>query len=128
MKYLLDTHLLLWAATDSPKLSAAARKIIEDTANELYFSAVSIWEIAIKTHLGKAEFQVNSALFRRVLLDNGYQELAITGKHAATTETLADIHKDPFDRMLVAQSQSEGITLLSADEKVIAYGHTVQGV
>lgn len=128
MKYLLDTHLLLWAAADSPKLSASARTIIENEDNELYFSAGSILEIAIKTALGKPEFQINSSLFRRLLLDNGYQELPIDSRHAALTETLPDIHKDPFDRILIAQSQAEGITLLSADEKVIAYGHTVLGV
>ncbi|MCF7530559.1 type II toxin-antitoxin system VapC family toxin [Neisseria lisongii] len=128
MKYLLDTHILLWAATDSPKLSRAARAIIENWENELYFSAASIWEIAIKTGLGKPEFQVNSSLFRRTLLDNGYLELAIDGRHTAATETLPEIHKDPFDRLLVAQSQIEGMALISADQKVIAYGHTVVGV
>ncbi|NEN75021.1 type II toxin-antitoxin system VapC family toxin [Pelistega sp. NLN82] len=128
MKYLLDTHILLWAATNSPKLSQVARDIINDDTNDLYFSAASIWEIAIKTSLGKPEFNVNSALLRRLLLDNGYHELIINSHHATATETLLDIHKDPFDRMLIAQSQTEGITLLSADEKVIAYGHTVMRV
>lgn len=128
MKYLLDTHLLLWAAHGSSQLSQTALALIENEENELFFSAASIWEIAIKSNLGRADFQVNAALFRRALLDNGYQELSITGAHAAATETLPDIHKDPFDRMLVAQSQVEGITLVSADTKVIAYGNTVLGV
>lgn len=128
MKFLLDTHLLLWAASNSPKLSQEARTLLNDRHNELYFSVVSIWKIAIKTSLGKPEFQINSAAFRRSLLDSGYQELAITGVHATATETLLEIHKDPFDRMLIAQSQIEGITLLSADKKMIAYGHLVQAI
>lgn len=128
MKYLLDTHLLLWAAADSPKLGPQARAIIENRDNELYFSAAAIWEIAVKTALGKPGFQVSASLFRRLLLDNGYQELPIDSRHAALTETLPDVHKDPFDRIMIAQSQTEGITLLSADKKVIAYGHTVVGV
>lgn len=128
MKFLLDTHLLLWAAIDSPKLSSSAREIICNVENELYFSAASIWEIAIKTSLGKPEFQVNSTLFCRTLLDNGYQELEITSRHVTATETLPKIHKNPFDRILIAQSYVEGITLLSTDEKVIAYGHTVRCV
>ena len=128
MKYLLDTHILLWAVTDDVKLSLEARRIIEDLNNELLFSAASIWEVAIKSALGRSDFQIDSSLLRRSLLDNGYSELAITGKHAAETQYLPDIHKDPFDRILVAQSRTEGITLLSSDEKVIQYGHTVLAV
>lgn len=125
MKYLLDTHILLWAAYGDSKLSQAAREIIQNEDNELLFSAASIWEIAIKSSLGREDFSLNPAVFRRALLDNGYSELAITGTHATVTQTLPDIHKDPFDRMLVAQSLSEGIALLSADKKVAAYSNTV---
>ena len=125
MKYLLDTHILLWAAYDDSKLSQVAREIIQNEGNELLFSAASIWEIAIKSSLGREDFSLNPALFRRGLLDNGYSELAVTGAHATMTHTLADIHKDPFDRMLVAQSLSEGIALISADKKVAAYSDTV---
>ena len=128
MKYLLDTHILLWAAQNSPKLSRKARKIIEDEHNQLYFSAASIWEVAIKSGLGREDFQVDAALFRRALLDNGYLELGMNGQHCANTAYLPDIHKDPFDRLLIAQSQLEGMVLLSADSKVIAYGHTVLAV
>lgn len=128
MKYLLDTHILLWAAQNSPKLSQKARKIIEDEHNQLYFSAASIWEVAIKSGLGREDFRVDAALLRRALLDNGYLELGINGQHCANTAYLSDIHKDPFDRLLIAQSQQEGMVLLSADSKVIAYGHTVLAV
>ena len=128
MKYLLDTHILLWAAADSPRLSPKAREIIGNSSNELFFSPISIWEIAIKSGLGRDDFTVNPGLFRRGLLDNRYSELVINSLHAAATASLPDIHKDPFDRMLIAQSQTEGIALLSSDEKVIAYGNTVLAV
>ncbi|MCP1659903.1 type II toxin-antitoxin system VapC family toxin [Neisseria perflava] len=128
MKYLLDTHILLWAAADHPKLSRTARDIISNPDNELMFSAASIWEISIKSAQRRADFSVNAGQFRRALADNGYLELPITGQHAAATANLPDIHKDPFDRMLVAQSQTEGIILLSANSKVAAYGQTVLAV
>ena len=128
MKYLLDTHILLWAATDSPRLSTQAREIICHSENTLFFSAASIWEIAIKVGLGRNDFTVNPGLFRQVLLDNGYSELSINSLHAVATVLLPDIHKDPFDRILIAQSQIEGVTLLSADKKVIAYGNGVLAV
>lgn len=128
MKYLLDTHLLLWAACDSPKLSKKARLIIADNDSELIFSAASIWEIAIKSALKRTDFDLNPSLFRRNLLENGYCELSIDGNHTAATIQLPLIHKDPFDRLLIAQSRIEGITLLSADEKVIAYGQSILAV
>lgn len=128
MKYLLDTHILLWATTNSDKLSQRARNIIANPDNDIYFSTVSIWEIAIKTGLGKLQLPISTAAFRRVLLDNQYLELNINSKHAILTETLLPIHKDPFDRMLIAQAQSEGFTLISADNYVIAYGNMVLAV
>lgn len=128
MKYLLDTHILLWATTNSDKLSQRARDIIANPDNDIYFSTVSIWEIAIKMGLGKLQLPISTAAFRRVLLDNQYLELNINSKHAILTETLPPIHKDPFDRMLIAQAQSEGFTLISADNYVIAYGNMVLAV
>ena len=127
MKYLLDTHLLLWAAVSGDAmettggLSAAAASLIDDPANELIFSAVSIWEVAIKAGLGRPDFSVNPSLLRRGLLDNGYMELAITGAHAAAVMGLPDHHKDPFDRLLVAQATIEGVTLLTADGRLAGY-------
>ena len=126
MKLLLDTHLLLWAAGEPKKLSPKARRLIADTDNELMFSAASIWEVAIKRALGRADFQVDTRLFRRGLIDNGYAELPVFSAHAVAVETLPPIHKDPFDRLLVAQSQVEGIALLTSDATVAQYGGSVR--
>ena len=125
MILLLDTHLLLWAAATPEKLSANARQMINDDSNTLWFSAASLWEIAIKRGLERPDFQVNPVQLRRGLLDNGYQELAVSGLHALAVEHLPPIHKDPFDRMLVAQAAAEGVLLLTADEKVAVYGGAV---
>lgn len=121
MKFLLDTHILLWAAGFPERLTAAARNLINDEANELVFSAVSLWEIAIKNALGREDFAVDARVLRRGLIDNGYLELAVTSEHAVAISQLPPIHKDPFDRMLIAQSIEEGITLLTADETVCQY-------
>ena len=126
MKLLLDTHLLLWAAGEPKKLSAKARRLIADTDNELMFSAASIWEVAIKRALGRADFQVDTRLFRRGLIDNGYVELPVFSAHAVAVEALLPIHKDQFDRLLVAQSLIEGIVLLTTDATVAQYGGSVR--
>lgn len=126
MKLLLDTHLLLWAANQYDKLSPAAIQLMGDPHNELVFSAASIWEITIKQGLGRDDFKVNPRLLRRGLLENGYQELVITSFHALAVSQLAPIHKDPFDRLLVAQAQSESILLLTADSLVAQYGDMVK--
>lgn len=119
MKLLLDTHLLLW--TGLGKLPAKARKLIADEDNSLYFSAASVWEVAIKNALGRADFRSDPHLFRQGLLDNGYIELPISSKHAAAVARLPDLHKDPFDRLLIAQAIEEGIQLLTNDALVAAY-------
>lgn len=121
MKLLLDSHLLLWAAGTPERLSAAARALFEDPDSELLFSAASLWEIAIKRALGREDFQVDARVLRRGLLDNGYAELAVTSEHAVAIDTLPPIHRDPFDRLLVAQAQVEGITLLTSDESIARY-------
>lgn len=121
MRLLLDTHLLLWAANDSGRLSAKARRLINDPLNDLLFSSASLWEIAIKNSQGKAGFQVDPRLLRRNLLDNGYSDLPISGEHAVAVDGLPPIHKDPFDRILVAQAMTEGITLLTVDSMVAKY-------
>lgn len=128
MKLLLDTHLVLWAAGDPSRLSAVARALIEGPDNELFFSAVSLWEISIKRGLGRSDFQVDPRVLRRGLLDNGYNELPVTSEHAVAIEGLPPIHKDPFDRMLVAQATVEGITLLTADSFVSQYPGPVREV
>ena len=121
MKLLLDTHLLLWAAGNPDRLPAAARSLIEDPQNEPIFSSASLWEVAIKHRLGRADFRVDVRLLRRGLLDNGYGELPITSEHAVALDNLPSIHNDPFDRILIAQSMVEGITLVTADPLVAQY-------
>jgi len=128
MKLLLDTHLLLWAAGSPDRLPATARLLLEDPQNELLFSAASLWEIVIKRGLGRSDFQVDARVLRRGLLDNGYQELAITSEHTVFIDSLPLIHKDPFDRILVAQATVEGITLLTADALVAQYPGPVRKV
>jgi len=109
-------------------LPVAARRIIGDDRNQLMFSAASLWEIAIKPSLGREDFRADARLLRRGLLDNGYDELAVGGDHAVAITNLPPIHKDPFDRMLVAQSAVEGILLLTADPVVAQYPGPVRKV
>jgi len=121
MKLLLDTHLLLWAAGEPERLSSEAVALIEEPENDLLFSAASLWEVAIKSGLGRADFRVSPRLLRRGLLDNGYAELPITSAHAVAIDNLPAIHRDPFDRLLVAQATAEGILLLTGDPEVARY-------
>jgi PIN domain nuclease of toxin-antitoxin system len=128
VKLLLDTHLLLWAAGNPDRLSAEARTLIGALENELLFSAASVWEIAIKRGLGREDFRVDIRLLRRGLLDNGYGELPVGSEHAVAIDGLPPIHKDPFDRLLVAQATVEGITLLTSDAVVAQYPGPVRKV
>jgi PIN domain nuclease of toxin-antitoxin system len=128
MKLLLDTHLLIWSAWTPRRISSAARSLIGSTDNELIFSAASLWEIAIKQALEKDDFEVDALLLRRGLLDNGYSELPVSGNHAVAVRALPLIHKDPFDRILVAQATVEGITLLTADPIVARYPGPIRKV
>lgn len=128
MKLLLDTHLLLWAAQGVEHLPLDARAVMSEPENELIFSVASLWEIVIKCGLGRKDFKVDPRILRRGLLDNGYIELPILSEHAVTVVTLPPIHKDPFDRLLVAQAIVEGITLLTADIQVAKYPGPVQRV
>ena len=128
MKLLLDTHLLLWVAGDSKRLSKSARALINDPNNELFFSALSIWEISLKHSLRAAEVQADARLIRRALLDSGYSELPITSEHAVNVESLPMIHKDPFDRILLAQALVEGFTLLTVDRRLAEYPGPIRRV
>lgn len=128
MKLLLDTHLLLWAAGEPKRLSKHARTLIDNPDNELLFSAASLWEVAIKRGLGREDFKVDARLLRRGLLDNGYSELPIISDHVVATESLPPIHKDPFDRVLVAQATVEGVTLLTIDSLVAQYPGPIKTV
>lgn len=128
MKLLLDTQLLLWAAGQPERLSKTARKLLDDPRNELLFSAASLWEVAIKSTLGREDFHVEPRLLRRGLLDNGYVELPITSLHAVGIDGLPPLHKDLFDRLLLAQALSEGITLLTSDSTLAQYPGPVRKV
>jgi len=128
VKLLLDTHLLLWAAGAPECLSAEAHALISAQKSELHFSAASLWEIAIKRGLGRDDFQVDTRLLRRGLLDNDYSEIPVKSEHTVAIDHLPPIHKDPFDRILVAQAQVEGIMLLTADVIVARYPGPVHKV
>ena len=121
MKLLLDTHIVIWAAFTPDRLSQSAQSLIIDEENELLFSPVSLWEVATKRALGRRDFQFDSRVLRSNLLLNGYHELPITSQHAVAIDQLPDIHKDPFDRLLIAQSMVEGILLLTSDPTVAKY-------
>jgi len=128
MRLLLDTQIVLWAAAGSQRLSQTARALIEDPANDLVFSAASIWEVAIKSALGRPDFALDAARLRTRLLASFYSELAIDGAHAALAAALPPLHKDPFDRMLVAQAVQENLTLLTADADLQRYAGPIRAV
>ena len=128
MKLLLDTQILLWAAGQPERLSPAARRLLSSRGNELLFSAASLWEIAIKNSLGREDFRVEPRVLRRGLLDNGYVELPVTSQHAVSIDVLPSRHKDPFDRILLAQATCEGITLVTADAQLAGYPGPVRKV
>ncbi|HKT98924.1 MAG TPA: type II toxin-antitoxin system VapC family toxin [Paraburkholderia sp.] len=121
MKLLLDTHLLIWVAADHPSLPDEARAVIEDEDNTLYFSVASMWEIVIKSGLGRDDFQVDARVLRRNLLDAGYEELSIESQHAFEVATLPPLHRDPFDRLLIGQAIAEGIVLLTHNDQIRRY-------
>ena len=121
MTFLLDTHLLLYAAGMPERLPSVARTLLEDPESDLVFSAASLWEVAIKNGLGRQDYRVDPRLLRRGLLENGYTELPVAGSHAVTADLLPPVNADPFDRMLVAQAQIEGLTLLTLDPVIGRY-------
>lgn len=128
MRLLLDTHLLLWAAGSPERLPPDALDLLDDPENVPVFSSASLWEVAIKHGLGRRDFRVDARLLRRGLLDNGYDELPISGDHAVALDGLPLIHRDPFDRILIAQSMVEGITLLTSDPLIAQYPAPIRKV
>jgi len=128
LNLLLDTHLLLWAASEPKRLSARARTLLLDPANHLVFSSASLWEISIKNGLDRADFNVDPRRLWRMLLVSGYRELPVTSEHTVAVNELPSLHKDPFDRILVAQARVEGLTLLTVDRTVAKYGDGVRKV
>ena len=121
MKLLLDTHIILWAAGQPEKLSESARTLLTTPGNTLFFSAASIWEIVIKRGLGREDFKVDPNRLEKMLVTHGYTELPVTAEHALKVETLPLLHKDPFDRLLLAQARAEGMLLLTVDAAVLQY-------
>ncbi len=125
MRLLLDTHLLLWALSTPDKLDPATRDLVEDPANEVLFSAASIWEIAIKAGLGRADFAVRPKAIFRAALDTGFGELPVRAEVAARVADLPPHHRDPFDRLLVAQAIAEPVRLYTADPLLPPYTELV---
>jgi PIN domain nuclease of toxin-antitoxin system len=128
MRFLLDTHLVLWSLVEPDRLSGQARSLLQSRQTELVFSTVCLWEIGIKHGLKKKGFQVDPRLLRRTMLDDGYEELPVLGQHAVEVDILPPIHKDPFDRILIAQAMIEGIVLLTADPVIARYPGPIRKV
>jgi PIN domain nuclease of toxin-antitoxin system len=115
---LLDSHALLWWQADDPRLGVRARKAVEQASDGLYFSAASVWELAIKQAQGKLNLP-DSLL--GTLAEEGFAELSVSATHGLIAATLPHHHRDPFDRMIVAQAKSEGLTVVTRDERIAAY-------
>jgi PIN domain nuclease of toxin-antitoxin system len=128
VKLLLDSHLLIWSSSTSKRLSSTARSLINNSDNDLFFSAASLWELTIKQSLEKKGFHVDVLLLRQGLLENGYNEIPVTGDHAIATRALPALHKDPFDRILIAQAIVEDLMLLTADSVVARYPGPIKKV
>jgi PIN domain nuclease of toxin-antitoxin system len=125
---LVDTHVLLWSVFQTTFLPKNARTLLEDPSNQLFFSTVNLWEITIKRAQGRPEFQVDPRPLRESLLRDGYTEIVVTSEHAMSVGQLPMIHRDPFDRLLIAQASVEGLVLLTADRKVSQYPGLIRKV
>lgn len=123
MRVILDTHVAIWIFKDDARV-AHVRPLLLSEDSEVFVSAVSLWEIAIKIGIGKID--TNLAEFRQSILDSGFSELPMMGVHTEALLSLAPLHKDPFDRMLVAQAVSEPMILITADELLLPYGTLVR--
>jgi PIN domain nuclease of toxin-antitoxin system len=122
MKYLLDTHAFLWFVSEDNRLSSKAQSLIKNSRNEIYFSAVSAWEMSIKIRLGRLSIEEELEPFIiKQLSENNFSTLSITIFHSIYTSKLPEIHKDPFDRMIIAQSKVENMSLISKDKNIKKY-------
>lgn len=128
MRYLLDTQFVLWVPISDARISRTARSVLNSRENEFVFSDASIWEIAIKRGPGRSDFLFDPREIRRQMLENGYEELPVPGQHAVAVDILPSIHKDPFDRILIAQAMVEGITLLTTDPVIASYPGPIRKV
>jgi PIN domain nuclease of toxin-antitoxin system len=118
---MLDTQLAIWTGSDKTRMSASARALIGDPANQLFFSSVTIWEIAIKQALRRSGFFADADFAREQMLAAGFQEVPLTGIHAVKIRELPPLHGDPFNRILIAQAMCEGLTLLTTDSLLAQY-------
>jgi PIN domain nuclease of toxin-antitoxin system len=125
---LLDTQLLIWAAYAPQRLASPFAAELVDRHNDIRYSLASLWEVAIKASLGREDFQVDPPALRRGLLREGFQELPIQVEHVLAVRDLPLIHRDPFDRLLVVQAQSEGLRLFTTDRRLAEYGEAVRWV
>jgi PIN domain nuclease of toxin-antitoxin system len=125
-RLLADTQLLVWLADRAEQLPVPVAAILRDGTNELFFSLVSIWETSIKFALGRPDFTIHPSQLREGLLNFGFAELAITTQHVIAVAQLPHIHRDPFDRLLVAQAETEGLTLMTTDKTLAKYGPHVR--
>jgi PIN domain nuclease of toxin-antitoxin system len=121
MRLLLDTHLLVWAMGSPKRLPVGLAAMLEDPRNTPVFSVASLWELVIKQALGRPDFHLQPALLRRALLDGGWQELPIQAQHALAVAALPPLHRDPFDRLLLAQASADGLLLITADQQLASY-------
>jgi PIN domain nuclease of toxin-antitoxin system len=128
VRFLLDTHFVYWIPADDRRISTKLRRLLEDPANEFVFSVVNLWEMSIKRSQSKSAYSVDPRDLRRYMLANRYEELPITGAHAVAIDALPPIHKDPFDRILIAQAIVEGITLLTEDATIALYPGPIRKV
>ena len=128
MKFLLDTHFILWLPIGGRGISSKARALLDNSANEFAFSIASLWEIALKRARYRGTFAFDPREVRRLMLENGYEELSILGQHVLGMEALAPIHNDPFDRLLISQAIVEGITLLTVDAIIARYPGPIRKV
>lgn len=126
MRLLLDTHILIWSISESSRFSRLAKGLIGDPENQPLFSVVSLWEVAIKNAIGRVDSKRDVRWMRGLMLERGYEEITVVGAHAEAIDLLPPIHKDPFDRMLVAQAAAEGVLLLTADPVVARYAGPVR--
>jgi PIN domain nuclease of toxin-antitoxin system len=125
MRLLLDTHIALWAISDDPRLSGQARALITASEHDIFVSAASVWEIAIKHGLGRTNMPVSGSAALAWFRESGYRLLAISPEHTAAVESLPLLHADPFDRLLVAQALFEPLRLLTHDTQIARYSDTV---
>jgi PIN domain nuclease of toxin-antitoxin system len=125
LNLLLDTHVALWAITDSPKLSSDARRLIEAPRTTVWISVASIWEISIKHSLGRGDMPLSGKDAVRFFQESGYRLLPVDAEHAVAVEELPAHHQDPFDRILLAQARVEPMRLMTHDQKIALYSDTI---